>query len=335
MATITRYPFMRHLRSTPTMYVSHVVNGKPRHQGVGVAFWFRPMTSAISEVPTDDREQDLLITFRTRDLQPVNVPGTITYRFHDPVLTASRVDFSVDLADGTWPERPLERVGAMIHGATAAAVIGQLSNLDLVQALSADSAALRSRVLAVLAADERLTSVGVAVVGVRFSTFRPDPDVEKALQTPAREGIQQEADKATFERRALAVEREAAIGENELANQIELSRRREQLIVQKGANTRREAEDAATADGITVRAEASRATALGQARADAERAIGEATADTERARIAAYNDVPRDVLVAIALREAAAHLPNVEHLVITPDLLNGLLAKLTSPAQGA
>ena len=84
-----------------------------------------------------------------------------------------------------------------------------------------------------------------------------------------------------------------------------------------------------------MRAEASRATALGQARADAERAIGEATADTERARIAAYNDVPRDVLVAIALREAAAHLPNVEHLVITPDLLNGLLAKLTSPAQGA
>ena len=42
------------------------------------------------------------------------------------------------------------------------------------------------------------------------------------MQTPAREAIQQDAERATFERRALAVEKEAAIGENELANQVEL-----------------------------------------------------------------------------------------------------------------
>ena len=57
--------------------------------------------------------------------------------------------------------------------------------------------------------------------------------------------MQQEADRATFERRAVAVERERAIGENELQTQIELARREEQLVAQRGANARREAEEEA------------------------------------------------------------------------------------------
>ena len=77
---------------------------------------------------------------------------------------------------------------------------------------------------------------------------RPEPEVEKALRTPTRERVQQEADKATFERRAVAVERERAIGENELQTQIELARREEQLVIQRGVNTRREAEEAAAAE---------------------------------------------------------------------------------------
>jgi hypothetical protein len=68
------------------------------------------------------------------------------------------------------------------------------------------------------------------VIGTRVVALRPEPDVEKALQTPARELLQQETDRATHERRALAVERERAIAENELQNQIELARREEQLV---------------------------------------------------------------------------------------------------------
>lgn len=55
-------------------------------------------------------------------------------------------------------------------------------------------------------------------------------DVEKALGTPAREQLQQDADRATYERRALAVECERAIAENELQNKIELARRRSSLL---------------------------------------------------------------------------------------------------------
>jgi hypothetical protein len=71
--------------------------------------------------------------------------------------------------------------------------------------------------------------------------------VEKALRTPAREKVQQEADRATYERRALAVERERAMCENELQSQIELARREQQLVTQPGANNRRKAEETAAA----------------------------------------------------------------------------------------
>jgi regulator of protease activity HflC (stomatin/prohibitin superfamily) len=330
MASITTLPFVRHLRASATSHIQHLSGGTVRHSAAGASFWFRPLTAAISEVPIDDREQEVLVRVRAADLQEVTAPGTVTYRFVRPDVAASRIDFSVDLGSGTWLERPLERVGSSIHGATSAAVTTALSGLSLSAILALDPAELGATVAQRLATDDRLTSVGIAVIGVRFNVLRPDSDVERALQTPAREVIQQEADRATYERRALAVEREAAIGENELANQIELAKRQEHLIAQKGANARKTAEDAAAADAIAAEAEAARTTALAAARAEAERAIGQATADTERAKLTAYDGASRDLLLALALRELAGNLPSIEQVVLTPDMVTGLLGRLTA-----
>ena len=60
------------------------------HSGGGVAFWFRPLSAALSEVPVDDRELPLLFHARTQDHQDVTVQATVTYRFADPALAASR-----------------------------------------------------------------------------------------------------------------------------------------------------------------------------------------------------------------------------------------------------
>jgi regulator of protease activity HflC (stomatin/prohibitin superfamily) len=328
MAIIAAYPVVRHLRSSATSFVEHLAGGTVRHRGPGASFWFRPLTAAISEVPVDDREQEVLVRVRTRDLQEVAVPGTVTYRFARPEVACSRVDFSIDLGGGGWQGTPLETVGGMIHGAVGSAVTATLAGMDLASVLAVDPAELARRVGDRLEADNRLAGIGIELAGVRFAVLRPEPDVERALQTPAREMIQQEADRATYERRALAVEREAAIGENELANQIELARRQEQLIGQEGANARHQAQDAAAADAIAAQAEASRTTAIGTARAAADRAVGQATADTERAKLEAYDGVSRDILLTLALRELAGNLPAVEHLVVTPDLVTGLISRL-------
>lgn len=329
MATINPLPFVHHLRSSATSHVQHLSSGRVRHSAPGASFWFRPLTAAISEVPVEDREQEVMVRVRTSDLQEVAAPGTVTFRFAAPEVAAARIDFSIDLRSGVWLERPLERVGATIHGATAAAVTSALSGTDLVAALAVDLGVLGGAVAERLAVDERLTSIGIEVIGVRFGVLRPDSDVERALQTPAREVIQQEADKATYERRARAVEREAAIGENELANQIELARRQEQLIAQKGTNARRTAQDAAAADAIAVDAEAARTTTTATARAEAERMAGQASAETEKAHIGAYDGVSRELLLALALRELAGNLPAVEQLVVTPDLLTSAISAFT------
>lgn len=328
MATITARPFVRHLSATPTMHVTHTRRGVRRHDGAGQAFWFRPLDAAISEVPLDDRELSVVVTLRTADLQQLSAPATATYRIVDPDLAARRIDFSIDLRTGRWSEQPLEAIAAPLHGATTAAVVHLLQPRTLDEALRADLAELGRAATAMLADDTRLTDLGIEIVGVRFSLLRAEPDVERALQTPAREAIQQDADKATFARRAVAVEREAAIGENELANQVELARRQEELVQARGRNARIEAEQAAVAATIASESDADRVRTDAQARADAERALGEAAGAAEQARMAALQDVPVGILTALALRELAGSLPRIEHLTVTPDLLTDLVGRL-------
>jgi SPFH domain/Band 7 family protein len=212
----------------------------------------------------------------------------------------------------------------MLTEAAQEQALALIASMTLSKALINGLVAVAERIAAGLAGDPRLTQTGMSVVDVHVAAIRPEPEVERALQTPTREGIQQEADRATFERRALAVERERAIGENELQTQIELARRQEQLVTQQGANARRQAEEAAAAGKIQTEAEADRAQSI--------RVRGEAEGAAESARIAAYRDVSEGILLGLALRELAGSLPKVGNLVVTPDLITPVLARLgTTP----
>jgi len=72
------------------------------------------------------------------------------------------------------------------------------------------------------------------------------------VRHPVRERILQEVDEAAFARRAMAVEKERAIQENELKNRIELARRQELLIAQEGQNERRKATERTEKERIAV-----------------------------------------------------------------------------------
>ena len=61
-----------------------------------------------------------------------------------------------------------------------------------------------------LPGQRRLTGSGIEVCDARVLSLRPEGDIEKALQTPLREQLQAEADRALYERRALAVGARAA-----------------------------------------------------------------------------------------------------------------------------
>jgi len=328
MADIVRYPFVRHLRGSQTTHVRHVRNGRVMHEGTGGAFWFRPLSAVLSEVPMDDRELPLLFHARTIDFQDVTVQATVTYRLTDPVVAGERIDFSIDPENGRWRATPLEQVAGMLGETAQQPALDVLSRVALADALTTGVAVIREAIANGLVSDIRLAETGIEIVGVRVVAIRPEPEVEKALQTPTREHLQQDADKATYERRAVAVERERAISENELQNQIELARREEQLVTQRGTNARRQAEEASTATKIQTEAEAARTERLDMARAQGIEAVGRAEADAEAARLAAYRDLPEVVMLGLALKELAGNLPDIGSLVITPEMLTPILSRL-------
>ena len=258
MADITHLFLRRHLRSGPTAWTRHSVGGRTRREGVGLSYAFRARTAVISEVPVEDRELSLVAHARTADRAEVSVPLGVTWRVVEPGLTAQRLDFGIDTRTGRWRSTPLDALATLLGELAQEPVVTLLAGTALETALTDGPEPVRRAVGTRLSSDERLAALGVAVVGVRVLAVRAAPELERALQTPTREAAQARADEATYRRRAGAVEREHAIAENELQSSIELARREEQLVEQRGANTRRQAELGAAAETVAAEAAAAR-----------------------------------------------------------------------------
>jgi len=330
MAEIKRYPFFRHLRAEPTNHVLGYRSGALRREGAGQAFWFRAINTAIAEVPIDDRELPFLFHVRSADFQALTVQGVITFRVVDPQRVARRIDFAIDLDSGRWTQTPLEQLAGLVMQLAQQFVIDELVKRDVRRILADGVAPIRAHIAAGLAAEPALQDLGIEVVAVRVAAVAPTAELEKALQQPTREAIQQDADQATFQRRAQAVQKERAIAENELQNRIELARREEELVGREGANQRKRAEEQSAAAMVEAQGadERQQLTAARKAATIDEVQGAQLRIDAERAKIDAA--MPSDVLLALALRELAENLGKVEHLTITPDMLTPVLARLAT-----
>ena len=114
MAEIRRFPIFRHLRGDPSFHVLRFRRGQLVSSGRGPAFWFRPMSTSIVELPMDDRELPFLYHARSQDFQDVTVQGVITFRVVAPESLAERVDFTLDLRTGLHAEQPLEKLAGLV-----------------------------------------------------------------------------------------------------------------------------------------------------------------------------------------------------------------------------
>ena len=145
----------------------------------------------------------------------------------------------------------------------------------------------------------------------------PSSELARALQAPTFEGLQQRADEAMFSRRALAVEKERAIAENELNTKIELEAQRRQVIAREAEKAQSKAEAEAAAMKVATEADADRIRAIEQARAD-----------MEKERMAVYQGLPPAIVFALAAQEFAGKLQNVESVTITPDMLSSVIGQV-------
>lgn len=328
MAEISGVGFWKHLRADASSHVLFYRDAELRRSGRGMSCWFNPYLVSIAEVPLDDREVALAVHGRSADFQDVVVQGTVTFRIVTPELTAARVDFSIDPRRGSYLRQPLEKLALMLTQLAQQRAQSYLKDAALRDVVVKGHDGVRAAIEAGLAEAPMLGDLGLEVVAVRISSVKPDPDVERALEAPTRERIQEEGDEATFRRRAQAVDKERAIQENEMQNQIELARREQQLIDQRGQNTRREATEKAEAARIDSEAQAGRTRLASDAEAAGIRAVEGARMAVEKERLDAYRTVPAAVLAGLAAQELAGKLQRIDHLNITPDLLAPLLGNL-------
>lgn len=328
MAEIRNLGWIRHLRAETTSHVLAYHKGALRQRGRGLAFWFWPMHAAIAEVPIDDRDQAFLFGARTKDYQHVAVQGVITYRMTSAELVAERIDFSIDLRTGAHRKQPLEQLAALLTGLAQQAALQHIAQSPVQQLLTDGFGVIQRKIEGALAEDPSLTELGIEVVDVRIHDLTPAPELEKALQTPTREALQQTADEATFQRRALAVEKERAIAENELNNQVQLAKQQEQLLAQQGQNERLRTREEVEAKQMQAVAAAERKRIEAAAEASRIEIVEHAKVNAERARIDAYRDLPTSIMFGLAAEEVAKHL-QVEQLNVTPDLLAAVLGRLS------
>ena len=328
MAQIQRYSIYRHLRSEPSSHILYYRKGRLTKSGLGLTFWYPPLSSALAEIPIDDRDQTFIFNGRTADYQQVTAQGTITYRIVDPETLSKRVDFSIDVNNGSYIREPLEQMASLIAQLAQQFALKYIEQRPLRKVLEEGMEQIRLSIRDGLDEASSLETHGIKVVAVRISLVSPTTEMEKALQAPTREAIQQVADQATFERRALAVEKERAIAENELQNKIELAKREQKLIAQQGLNEQRRASEETEARRIKVNAAVEEVRLESAAEADSIQNIESARNQAEMERMSFYKDLPSSILFALAAQELASNLQSIEHLNLSPDALGSLLTNL-------
>ena len=339
MAHISKFLFYRHLRAEPNQYILHYRDGNLVRSGAGLTYWFYPLSAAVAQVPVEDVQTTFVLRERSSDVQEVTVQATLTYRIADAEKAAQRVNFSIALENGAWVEQPLQRLNTLWANWSRHPVRARLIEMNVVDIVRTGADETREVLEQALRENSAIEEMGLALVSVQIDQVAPTPELEKALQTPTREEIQQKADEATFQRRALAVEKERAIKENELQTEIELARRQEELIRQEGANQmldaqqeaeqqRFEVEAAVERDALAAEGKAERMRVITEAEAEAEERLLAVETDAEARKVEIWKDAPSAVTFGLAMQRFADKVETINHLNLTPDLLGDMLQRM-------
>ncbi len=279
-----------YFKAEPTEYARMSVDGKARREGQGISGLYWKHSTSIELVNTATIEQPFSFQEVSRDNQLLTFQGGFLYRVADPGKTFGRYNFAIDprtkqhLSEDAahLPEHILQLLRANVRKEV------QGASLEDILTKSDD---LTKSIFTELSKLQKIKDVGVTIETVYFMAPQPTPEIAKALGAEYRESLLQRADKASYSRRALAVQSEKEIKENELENQIGLERGRADLVALQGKNLMAEAKDRANA-----------------AKLDLE----------------VFQGMEPDLLRAHALYQLGRNAAKIANLTITTDVLAGL-----------
>jgi len=279
--------FIRYFKGEPSTHVIRYRDGKVVASGEGANFWYMPLNTSVAAVPVGSQDAQFLFTETTANYQEVSIQGTVTYRITDPLLVASRLNFTIDPATSRFvsedPDKLVQRIVNRVQGQTRSRV-----NLMSLEEAITNVHDLAIQVFEEVVGDDSIGKLGVALESLHFTALKATPEMHRALEADYREGLQQRADQAIYARRAAAVSEERRIRESELNTEVELENRRKDLV------------DTQARNNLT---------------------LAEAEARADELKLNPYGAMPPQALLALALKEWAGNAGNIENLSITPDLL--------------
>ncbi len=282
-----------YFKGDPTEYVMVYSGGQLRRSGVALSFYYIVPNTSLVSIPTGTIDVPFILNETSGNFQAVTVQGQLTYRINDPKAIASILNYTIQPKTRAYKSSDPEKVAQRIVNEVQAQARFELQKLSLEEALK-QSAEIASNVLAKIKNAEVLKSIGVDVLALYITAIKATPEMAKALEAEYREGLLVKADQAIYNRRAVAVEQERRIKENELSTAVTLEEKRRELVDLQGQNN------------------------LQQADYDAQ-----ATAK----RFEPFKDLDPRMLTALSLKEMAENASKIGNLNITPDILAGLLNK--------
>ncbi len=233
--------FIGHFTGQPNEYVIKFSKGRIKKEGRGISFFYWKKRTTVVSLPTTTMDANFIFNEVTSTFQAVSIQGQVTYRVRDFQKIFSNLDFSINPVTRNYLSEDPGKLSQRIINAVQMLTRERIQGLALEEALGS-SQAMAGNVMEKLRDDERINAMGVAVDSIYFTAVTPIPEIAKALEAEYRELLQKKADEAIYSRRASAVEQERIIKQNELNSEIELERRREELVERSGANRIKEAE---------------------------------------------------------------------------------------------
>ncbi|WP_232424449.1 SPFH domain-containing protein [Leptospira alstonii] len=284
--------------------MTHVIlykNGKVSREGKGLSFFYFAPTSSIAAIPLGSNDLPFIFNESTNDYQTVSIQGQITYKISNPKALSELLDFTVD-SSGTYKKNEIEKLNQRIINYAQTSTSSFIHGIGLKDSIRS-AKTIETQILQGLQTSTTISTLGIEILNVNILAIRPNPEMERALETETRERLQQEADQAIYERRNFAVEQERKIKESELNTEIAVEEKKK-FIETKVANQRKEAE----AQGFVTE------TTLKPFR------------DIDWRTLVALNNNPDPKFnIALAFRQLAENAEKIGNLNISPELLEGLL----------
>jgi len=214
-----------------SQYVFLFKNGKVRKEGKGLSFWYFAPSSSISVVPLSSSDCHFMFKETTLDYQEVSLQGQVTYKVNDPKKVIDNLNLTVD-TKGQYRSKDFEKLEHRIVGQLQSSASSILKRLELKVALT-KLTDIEAQLLTMVSESSTYDQLGIEILRINLLGIKPTPEMARALEAQKREELQQDADKAIYERRNFSVEQERMIKESELKTEIAIEEKQKEIAEKK------------------------------------------------------------------------------------------------------